>query len=163
MSTKKVKNDSALEVKWALLCKNASIDQQSNQVSLFNILEELTINKGPLSTSVVKKPSSFPSNTQIPGEFTLVVQLERISKNITVGFQPEMEIKIVDPNDEIVSSNVLPLNFDEGKNRLRAVVGFSAFVVKNPGIYSYVISIRGSKSEALREEMRVPIEVKIFE
>lgn len=156
-------NNSALEVKWALLCKNASIDQQSNQVSLFNILEELTINKGPLSTSVVKKSSSFSDNTQIPGEFTLVVQFEKHAKEGTPSFQPEMELKIVDPDGDLISSNILPLNFEENKNRLRAIVAFSAFVVKNPGVYNYVVSIRSSKKEAFEEATRVPVDVKIFE
>lgn len=160
MSTKK---DSVFEVKWALLCKNASIDQQSNQVSLFNILEEITVNKGPLSTSVVKKPSSFPGNTQIPGEFTLVVQLEKNARQKITDFHPEMEVKIAGPDSEIISSNILPLNFEDDKNRLRTIVGFNAFVVKNPGEYNYTVSTRSSKSETFKEGARVPVEVKIFE
>lgn len=163
MATKKIQNDSALEVKWALLCKSASIDQQSNQVSLFNILEELTLNKSPLGNSIVKKSSSFPEKTQIPGEFSLVVQLERTTRSGSPGFQPEMEIKIMDPNDEIIATHSLPLRFDEGKNRLRAIVRFNAFIVKTPGTYNYVISIRSSKLEVFEEKARVPIEVKIFE
>ena len=168
MSAKKQHNDSALKIKWALMCKSASVDRQSNNVSLFSVIEELTLNKTPagnlqVGQSNVKRPSSFPNKTQVKGEFTIVVQLERQPTVKAPGFKPSLRIQIVDPKEEVLATNVLPLNFEEGKNRLRAIVSFDLIIVKDPGIYNFAVSVRASDKDEFGAETRVPVEVKIFE
>ncbi len=163
MVAKKTLNNSAIDIKWALMCKNASVDRQSNTVSLFSVIEEFTINKTPLGNSIAKRPASFHNKTQIKGEFTLVVQLERNQDVKVASFEPNMEVRIVDPTDEVLATNVLPLNFEEGKHRLRAIVSFDSIVVKDPGVYNFVVSVRSSSKEAFAGEIKVPVEVRIFE
>lgn len=161
---KKIQNDSALEVKWALLCKNASVDQQSNNVSLFNIIEELTINKSPLGTSIAKRSASFLEKTQINGEFTLVVHMERNPEIKIKDFEPSMEIKFTDPQDaNFATIAEIPLKFKEGENRLRNIITINALFVKDTGVYNIVVSTRHSKNDTFTEGARVPVEVKIYE
>ena len=163
MSANKTARNITLEVKWALLCKGISIDQQTNQVSLFSIVEDLTINKSQGAPSPASKPSSFPAKTPINFESTLVVQLERGEGSHVIGFDPEMKLEIEDPVGEVMFERVFPITFEEGKYRLRTIVGFNAVTVKDPGIYDYIVSVRASKNDSFREEAIVPLEIKILE
>lgn len=161
---KKIQKESVLEVKWAHLCKNASVDQQSNNISLFNIIEELTINKSPLGTSIAKRLASFPEKMQINGEFTLVIHVERNPEIKTKDFEPSMEIKFTNPQDaNFATITEIPLKFKEGENRLRTIISIGALFVKDPGVYNLVVSVRETKSDTFSEGVRVPVEVKIYE
>lgn len=161
---KKIQNDSALEVKWALLCKNASVDQQSNNVSLFNIIEELTINKSPLGDSIVKRSASFPEKVQINSEFTLVVHMERKPEIKIKDFEPSMELKFTDPQGvNFATIAEIPIKLKEGKNRLRNIISIGSLFVKTPGVYNLIVSTRNTKSDTFSEGARVPLDVKIYE
>lgn len=160
----KIQNGSVLDVKWALLCKNASVDQQSNNVSLFNIIEELTINKSPIGDSIAKRAASFPEKIKINGEFTLVVHMERNPEIKIKDFDPSMELKFTDPQGaNFATIAEIPLKFKEGENRLRNIISIGTLFVKDPGVYNIVVSTRHSKNDILTERARVPVGVKIYE
>lgn len=163
MTNKKKQNDSIFEVKWAVLCQNAVVDQQTNNLSLHNIVEELTFNKDPLSSTAVKHSASFPDKTSVKFNSTLVVYMERKYEIQGNTFNPEMEIKIVDPKNDILGTNILPINFETGKNRLRMLISFESVLVKDPGIYNFVISARDSKEGKFKQSTTVSIDVKIYE
>ncbi|HEY4524045.1 MAG TPA: hypothetical protein VJK04_04200 [Candidatus Paceibacterota bacterium] len=165
MLTKKIKNDSMIDLKWALMCKNASVDKQSNIISLLSVIEEITINKNSFGSSVSKEKNltNFSDKTQIKGDFTLVVQLERrLDVNIP-KFEPNIEIKIIDPNKEALATNILPLYFEENRGKLRAIISFDSLIVKDSGIYDFLISIRVTPQESFIEKGKVSVEVKILD
>src|SRR3989344_2475061 len=121
-----VKNSkNPVQIRWALLCKNASVDQRTNTISLFNIVEEFTVNKGPLGTSMAKRVSSSPEKTAVAGEFALVVKLERTSDSPITD--AGLKISIVDSFRKELQTNEVPLKFEEGKQRLRFIVNFGSF------------------------------------
>ncbi len=112
---------------------------------------------------MVPKLSGFPQKTQVKGEFTLVVQLARSGIEKNTDFNPFMEIKLVDPSGEVLAKNEVPLKFEEGKNNLRAIIGFDSFLLTQPGRYEYIISVKTSEDDKFKEVASTPIEVKIYE
>ena len=145
------------------MCRSASIDQQTNSVSLFNVVEELTINKAPLGNSIVKKLSNLPTKTQIKTDFTFVVHMERDPEVKIQKFNPGIKIKVVSPSGDTFAEAEVPLKFEAGKNRLRAIINMGTFPVKDSGLYKIVVSTRVSLSDDFEEVEVVPVDVKIYE
>ena len=157
-------SNSNVKVLWALLCQNASVDQQTNAVSLFNVIEELTLSPAPLNTA--KKPSStetmdFPAKTQVNTKYSLVVMTERES-GMNRDSQVMMRLSITDPAGEKLFSHEFPAQFGfTDKVRARAIINFENMVVTKTGRYTYTISTKSAGEKDFQEQYSTSLVVKI--
>lgn len=163
MAKKESNKKIELKTLWAILCKSASVDQHTNQLSIFNMIENVAVNKTPNPITPLSKITEFPQKTQIKFDYTLAVLFERNTMNNSAEFNPYMEIKLVDPTGEELIKNEVPVQFEEGKNRVRAIVVLDSLLVTKSGKYDYIISARNSPLESLTERTHTSIQVKIYE
>lgn len=148
---------------WAILCKSASVDQHTNQLSIFNIIENIAVNKTPGPITPLSKTIDLLQKTQVKFDYTLVVLFERSTMNNSAEFNPYMEIKLIDPIGEELIKNEVPLQFEEGKNKVRAIVVLDSLLTTKSGNYNYIISARTSPLEPLSEKTRTSVQIKIYE
>ncbi|MCX6718892.1 MAG: hypothetical protein NTZ38_00750 [Candidatus Taylorbacteria bacterium] len=153
-----------IKVVWALLCRNASVDQASNMVSLFNILDELTLSKTPPTNNGVhsSKLEDFSQRTKVNTDFTLAVQFERDNMENVNGFEPKINVKIIDPAGEILADNELPIMFENDKKRMRAIINFDGILLTKSGNYTYIVATKSTKDEKFKEQSKTTIDIKIF-
>jgi len=163
MSTKKKMKEKIKmpNLRWAILCKTASVDQQTNNLSIFNVIEEFTVNKSISTSPVTGRLSNFSDKTQINGDFTVVIQLDNCTDIKTAKF--DLEINFSSPDGISFAKTELSPVFQEGKNRLRIIVALNAIIIKDPGVYNFIISTRTDEDDSFMERTRIPLEVKIFD
>ena len=80
-----------MRVHWAVICESSVVDQETNRVSLFNILEEIQV---PEPLEEITEESTLPA---APVKFELFILFAR--SDLEVGEQGKGRIQIRFPSD----------------------------------------------------------------
>jgi len=110
-----------MEVKFALVTEGISVDMQTNQLSLFNILEGI-------------EASGFPVFIQ---RITFIVLVERdmqAEQNIANG---QVSVQL---GDNVLNQTTIELNF-QNKRRCRAICRYQGLVVPQPGALTFRLTL----------------------
>ena len=94
---------------WGNICSSSSIDVNSNNISLFNIIEQVN-----LLPDVV-----FPVTAQNP--IQLIFSLRR-ENELLENKNFDVRIDLVGPNEIVIESFPLTITFEKDKNKMRGVV-----------------------------------------
>lgn len=139
---------------WSILSESSVIDQDTNNVSLINIVEELqvTLPKG--------KVLSASNNVNL---VSMKCELVSLWKSLEVGKEHVMEIKVslYDPSNKQVLNEepALKLHFQKGIERFRSRVRFDALPITTPGTYTFKLYAKDNKNFIPISE--TPFSVKI--
>ncbi|MDO8570675.1 MAG: hypothetical protein Q7R97_03775 [Candidatus Daviesbacteria bacterium] len=137
---------------WSVLCQKSSVDQQSNNVSLFDVFEALEVGINP-DTNI--KISDNP-------EFNIPVQYQVVSLwTCTDNKKSEGQIRITLVNPEgkeriLVNSD---LKFLIGKKRMRSINQIQGLPVNISGDYHFIVELK--QEEKFQKVADLPLEVKL--
>jgi len=150
-----------MRVLWALLCQTSAIDRDSNNMSLFNVMEEVRF---PTNAPVVPMESEDQTEAAVPalGQFQLVILWSRSHES--VGEKSRVRIRVLAPGSEktlTIGESEVDLN---QFLRLRQRVNFSGIPLPTPepvaGTYEFIVEAKSTDREW--EEMdRVPLRMVI--
>jgi len=151
---------SNIKIHWALICKSASVDQNTNMLSVFNVVEELGIKNENNQIELIND-TDFKQKINIPTEYNLVISCEKCNLNEDFS-SPELKIILKDHKEEILMDNIFPVRFEADKKRLRTIVSFNNLLVTGVGEYSYIVGMRGNSSEDFEDNLvEIKFEVKL--
>tara|TARA_R110000824_G_scaffold401771_1_gene615729 strand:- start:405720 stop:406151 length:432 start_codon:yes stop_codon:yes gene_type:complete len=126
------KND--IEVVWAILCGGSSVDSETNNISIYKVLEQITLTKG--NGSVPTGPHLIP----LQHEYVILLQRpDPVGKPKSYA----MTMKLRGPDGEVVNEAPTPAHFESGKKRLRLRIQNASFPVTVPGEYRFEIWTEG--------------------
>ena len=164
MSNQKNTKSEEINVLWALLCRSASVDQSSNTLSLFNLLEEFTLSKTPIqnSTQLPTNVINFPQKTKIKENFSFVIQLQRKGNQNLNSFESKVRVEIIDPSGEVLSKDDIPMIFEQGKAKMRMIINFGEMLLTKSGNYKYQVSLPVLKGDKFEKQAESNLEVRIF-
>jgi hypothetical protein len=150
MSKQVKKNKNALINRWAILAQSSAVDRDNNLLSIFDIVETLTLGVA----------GNLPDNAVLPVKLELISLWERESD----GSPLTCKIKFVfkDPDGKILNegTGVLELASQHKRNRFRT--RFNGVPVTKTGIYTYeILSLEPEKTNGLEFITSVPVEIKI--
>ena len=115
---------------WSILCSSSSIDETSNNISLFTVLEQLSVSPRSARPEVdATERVTLPLNSEI------ITLWERMSDEPQIG---HFKVRIVSPQDVELYKGppaVLTLS-DVSKPRLRTRIQVGGFPYVGPGRYS---------------------------
>lgn len=135
---------------WSILCERSSIDSQSNLISLFNCIEEISLdidkNRLPKSDKIV-----VPANLQLVTFWSI----EDFNKANSV----ELKIEFVDPKGEILNTTMSTLNSKKGNKRLRGITNIQGIQITDKGRYYYRLSQKINKQFIVISDL--PLDVNI--
>lgn len=147
---------------WSILCQESSIDINSNNISLFKILEEIKFGIRMEELDKLKNNPKFDPTKPMILPFTsqLVILWKNLSNKPTLEFPVKITLK--DPNEkiiqEIISDNFL---FREGKERLRTVISVNGIPLTKSGDYTYSIMTKQNKNDDFEEVDSIPIKITL--
>lgn len=145
------KTQYTIEAIWGVLCGGSSIDQTTNNISLYNVLERLTLTKG-------KNPS--PSGPHaIPLQYEYIVLLQRPDPVTSKATYP-LTLRLRDPKGMTISEAPLPVVFDAGKKRMRIRLQNNAFGVTTAGEYRFEALLEGTETPLVSTPLEVVINQK---
>jgi len=147
--TQKLVKEKQVEHIWSILCSNSTLDKDSNNLSLFNLIEQLNVN----TKEDLKSGKAF--NIPIALEF-----VSRFKKNIVGALNLEVELKIIDPESKTIGTFTKEIDFRKELRNFRLRNRFEGFRVTVPGTYYFEIGIRDKKTDPFTVVCRSPLEVK---
>ncbi len=117
-----------IDCAWAMLCKQSIINQETGNISLIEVLEEITV---PHRTDE-KAPFIF-------FDFDLVVYWRKQTSSVEKD-EYIFKLKIVSPSQELLLEGERTIDFAE-ESRVFTVIEFAGFPVPEPGVYEFHIQL----------------------
>ncbi len=138
---------------WSVLCYKGCLDQYTNQVSLLDVIEAISI-----------KPAEPVPETQgdkeirVPVQMTLVTLLAR--SDVAVPEVGMMRVRLVLPDG--VSRPPQELKFDLTKHRrLRNFTRIQSLPLRGDGYFNFVVELRDEAADEWRTAAEIPLEFKV--
>ncbi|MGC2831922.1 MAG: hypothetical protein WB994_19950 [Candidatus Acidiferrum sp.] len=132
---------------WSLLCGKSSTDRETNNLSLFDVIEQINL-LGP-----VPEPGQ---QTLLPMPFELISLWSR--SDPTHAEESTARIKLLAPNSVELLTQEFPINLNP-VIRLRTQMKSLAFPLSGPGRYTFTVEIR--RAEANWEIVaRIPVQIE---
>ena len=141
---------------WSILCRKSVIDPESNNVSLTDVLEQLTAtihDIKPLKDKPKGQPIIIPVETEL---VTLWQQDEERANEITTMFE------FRDSEDRLLLSSVPhTASFNTAGRRFRMRNTIKGLPLTKNGIYHFEIKLMNEKTGKFETRAKVPLEVKL--
>ena len=115
---------------WGLICQNSIIDSNTNNQSLINILEEITITSNHLEIKDEKIPISF--------DLAYLFYEPKLLNNIKV----DAVIEILDSAINIIEKNKVTFPWEKNKKRMRLNVRINSLPIKESGTYFFRVKYK---------------------
>lgn len=126
-----------IKLAWTILCENATVDSQTNNLSVFNLLEELKVN-AEIKEAKTNKEIVIP----------LRQKLVTYWKNSTTEQLDNLNIKaqIIDPTNTVLQEMPMRLNLPAGKRNIRAIFEINGLKLTESGVYTFAVFLEKNKS-----------------
>lgn len=138
---------------WSVICQSSSVDNESNLISLFNCLENITVN--------IDNKESISSKILIPVSFDLVsywvIDDVKEEKDLKVKFE------VVKPNEEVLITKEDIIKVDGKWNKMRNITKFSGLALDCNDSGRYVVKVyqKEEKEKEFKLVSSVPFDIKI--
>lgn len=141
-----------IEHKWTLLCGGSSIDRKNNNLTLFNIIEQLNIH---IKRKIHGEEISVPVNMEL-------VTLWGVY-NVEKSSNADVEIDLLDPKKRILNTIKYKLEIPEKIRRGRSIGSISGLKVTGSGDYTFRIKIKPVEQTNFIEVGEISLEVQLIE
>ena len=131
---------------WTILCSKASIDQQTNNISIFDVIERLTIAGAPHDATIA-----------LPIQANLVVlwmRSEYTTPEAAVG-----RFTLVAPNRTTLGGGQFEINLGDPHIRARNIMRMNSLPLQGPGVYNFVIELQDPENNTWSVVATLPLEV----
>ena len=137
---------------WSVLCGGSSVDTETNNLSLYNELEELNVTVSSKVGERISGPISVPVDYEI---ITLLFRdVADDSEKVDQVFE------VVYPDGKVGMRKEHNLEMPKGARRFRWRAKVRGFVVNSPGTYWFVVSVRQQGEDNFRKVAEIPLDVK---
>ena len=156
------KENQKINLVLGVICSSSSVDQNTNNMSLHNIFDELTLGnlQTPQLTPEQYKEISAgkPKVMAVPFPHEIVTVWSNSTAKKT---QAEMTIELIDPSENILAKHNPAVFFEDKKPKMRFFIKIQTIFVTKPGLYRYRISLKTSTDKVPMEVVTLPIEIRI--
>ncbi len=139
---------------WSVLCYKGAIHERTNQISLLDVIEQITI------VPQEKLPEELKA---VPLKVNMELVSLWIRSDLSVPESLSCRVRLVAPEGSKHYAKVLQLDL---KNyvRGRSTIQFDDIPFYGPGLYNFIVEQRhtaNSKAQKWRIAARVPLEIQI--
>ena len=142
---------------WGIICSLTSTDENSKNISLFNIIEQFNLPQ--VFFDQQKKESKlflYPIPHQVVLFWKRTLNLDISDEKISV----EIVLKAIDPSGKIIQEILQPFELPQGCSSLKLVIQMAGLIATAYGDYSYRVELKLPESEILEEILSIPFAVK---
>ena len=137
---------------WSVLCEDSTIDQETNKLSIRNIIETIEVRSNA--------PKPFPDKIIVPINFEIVSYLTRSDSNDEerIPFKAELLNAEMDKISEFQTKIVFPKN----SNKLRSRAKVNGILIRGEGKYVFMIYLEIEKDKKPELVAELPLEIKFL-
>lgn len=122
--------------KWSLVCTGVSVDINSNNATLFNVISQINASrKGLISVSASKEKNEDGVEFAIPIQFVLISTWKNLDKGRDIS--ADILIKVVDPAGVEREAGKFQIKILAGKKYARTMIQWSGIRVTKSGEYTF--------------------------
>lgn len=137
---------------WSILCSKSVVDSTTNQLSLFDCIDEITINFS--NSEDIKKPTK-----NIPINFEIVSLW--LDEDISQTRKFDYTIDIIDPEGKMLKEITKEAVIEKSKKRLRTIMRISGMAVTTEGKYTFKIKYKEAKNNFIIVS-EIPVDIKFI-
>lgn len=139
---------------WSLVCTSTAVDKISNNISLFNVIEQLNI--PIIKEDLVKigqKAISIPINFEIVNQFEILSKVNNF----------EVRLDFLDPAGVCLMKTEHELEIPNNSNtkNIRFIVKISKIKITSSGKYYISVSVREPDEKEFEEVYKIPLSIDI--
>lgn len=143
---------------WSVVCSMSAIDNESNNISLFNVLERATLSipQAEFERIISEKAKGFLF--PIPVEFISLFRKNEPEKGVAF----DVRTSLLDPSGQraqVMTERTIAIEKDKTNFRLRNRL--SNLPINTEGSYCFIVEIKDVGSSDYLEVSRVPLEIFI--
>lgn len=142
---------------WSVLCKESTINQDDNVISLYGVLEELNITLTPMKGS----EASLPEKVGIPIPINYEIVSMWIKNNKKDIVKAEIEYTLISPTGKELLKTIQNAEIPETSRRFRSRMKISGIQVEKEGDYNFRVRIKEQGSNIFKTVCELPLEIKI--
>lgn len=152
-----MKIEEKITLVWSLLCSNSTVDNTTNNFSLFNLIEQINvnINKEAYEEHLKKKTNGFMINIPID----LVSRFKKNSPEKPELF--DFQIQFINPKGEILLKLEHTIDFKKGLKNMRVKNSIQKLPVRESGEYAFLLKIRDVGDGLFIEVGKIPLEINV--
>jgi len=136
---------------WSILCTKSIIDNATNNISLFDIVEKLVITLKPQEKQVARsKPITLPVSFEIVSLLTKKQQKQ--------SEKAELIIELLNPKKKKIIEHKKKIEIPKDFNRIRVRGKINALTVEENGTYLFVIKLKEEK-QIVKKVAEIPLEI----
>lgn len=143
-----------------LICSLSSVDQERNNISLFNVIEQISVSKDFFLEQV--KHSKNGNHLLFPIQIEIVLLLRRVLQlAISEGeISTDLKLTLIDPRGQNVQTLILPVLLKKDKRRAHVRIKIDSLPFTVPGDYFYKVEVRVvGKNDFEDTNAVIPLEV----
>ncbi len=146
-----------VSVEWALLCSQSLIDNNTNNISLVNLIEQIKF-EGEMKDKV--KGFNHETGEMIPVSMELVSRFRKLAEaNEPLNLQSRVDF--VDPDSKVMATFTNEILLDVGVQNYRMRYGMQGLKVTKSGLYNFVINLKEADEKDFTEFSRVPLDLTL--
>lgn len=141
---------------WTILVQSSSTDSNTNLFSLFNAVDEITvdINQKDVKNDKKESPIGIPVSFQI-------VSLWKRNNNLELELKNQVKIYLLDPKGKELQHIEYPMVIPADKKRMRFITPINGMNITVGGEYRFVLTIKEPGKTSFEKIVEVPIDVVI--
>ncbi|HMD89375.1 MAG TPA: hypothetical protein VKF38_09455 [Anaerolineaceae bacterium] len=136
-----------IEHVWTVICSNAIIDQDTNNISIFNILEQVSI------------PAEAANSQAIAINVELLTLW--IRSDLSKPASGMSRVNLIAPQGEVIQSDDSQLDLSQFE-RLRSRSLYQGLPYKGEGVYQFVVEYRPAEDANWQKVASIPLKVKLL-
>ncbi len=152
---KNIKSKSKIEHLWTIACSSSSIDGETNNVSLFNIIEEVGIQLQPPVGQVI----DFEEKKAFPLQMEIISLWKRLVNDVDIA--SDIKIELLDPNNKKLQEMPYRLEIKSQHQRMRMRIRVNGMNFTGQGEYHFSVLVKEEEGDNFQEVARIPLLVKI--
>ena len=138
-----------IRIVWGVLCSLSSIDKDRNNISLFNVIDQVNVPKKDL----LKAHKQNKKGLIIPIQHEIVFLCRRLVSpalcNELVSI--DVHVSLIDVNGTILVELLVPVQFSAGQRNMTCRVSRKDIKVSDFGDYEYRVSAIDNKGRAVAD------------
>lgn len=139
---------------WSVLCRRSVIDTDSNNISIYDVFEQLRVD-----AKVKKQDITSNSSVNIPLEFEIVSMW--VNEDKEKGIAADVDIEVFDPNGKQVKVFPQKLELSKDIRRLRSRLKIMGLAISMSGDYIFKVKIKEKGQDNFRVVAELPLEVNL--
>ncbi|MBU4016193.1 hypothetical protein KJ980_06165 [Patescibacteria group bacterium] len=139
---------------WSVLCKESVVNQDDNNISIYGVLEELSVFLTP-----AKETGEIPKKLGIPINYEIVSMWQR-NKDVESA-KAEIVYVFVDPENNELLKNTQIMEIPKASRRLRSRMKIVGMPLTKEGDYTFQVKIKEEGKSDFCLVAELPLEIKI--